>query len=125
MGGTRGSGAYARWKDHCRRGNVAGKDRRGRFGRVSAVRRPILDALARDPQKALADIAAERARRRAVAAGKWSFAEFAQNAWSVFDPSPLRWNWYLQCLADHLEAVAREQLLRLVGNGPPRLGKSN
>jgi predicted phage terminase large subunit-like protein len=87
--------------------------------------RPLLDSLLADPQKALADIAAERARRRAVAAGKWSFAEFAQNAWPIFDPAPLRWNWYLDCLCAHLEAVARGKIRRLVGNGPPRFGKSN
>lgn len=92
---------------------------------VGVTPRPLLDALARDPQKALADIAAERARRRAVAAGRWSFAEFAQNAWSTFDPEPLRWNWYLDCLCLHLEAVSRGTLPRLVGNGPPRFGKSN
>lgn len=87
--------------------------------------RPLLDALARDPQKALADIAAERARRRAVAAGRWSFAEFAQNAWSVVDQRPLQWNPYLADLALHLDAAARGRIRRLVGNGPPRFGKSN
>lgn len=79
----------------------------------------------RDPQRALADIGAERARRRAVAAGKWSLSEFVRNAWGIFDPSPLRWNWYLECLCAHLEAVARGKIRRLVGNGPPRFGKSN
>lgn len=87
--------------------------------------RPLLDALAADPQKALAEIAAERARRRAVAAGKWSFAEFAQNAWPVVDQRPVVWSWYLEELCHHLEACARRRILRLVGNGPPRNGKSN
>lgn len=87
--------------------------------------RPLLDALARDPQKALADIAAERARRRAVAAGRWSFAEFAQNAWPIVDQRPVVWTWYLEDLCRHLEACARRRILRLVGSGPPRNGKSN
>lgn len=87
--------------------------------------RPLLDSLLADPQKALADIAAERARRRAVTAGKWSFAEFAQNAWPVVDQRPCVWSWYLEDLCRHLEACARRQILRLIGSGPPRNGKSN
>lgn len=83
--------------------------------------RPVLDALAADPHKALAEIAAERARRSGVN----SFSSFVKQAWPIFDPSPLRWNWYLDSLCVHLEAVARGTLRRLVGNGPPRLGKSN
>lgn len=87
--------------------------------------RPLLDALASDPLRYLAEIEAERARRRAEEAGQWSFAQFAQNAWQYVDTRPLQWNRYLADLALHLDAAGRGRIRRLVGNGPPRMGKSN
>jgi predicted phage terminase large subunit-like protein len=85
----------------------------------------IAAELLRDPAALKAQIAAERARRRAQAAGQWSFAEFVHNAWPIVDQRPLQWNRYLAALALHLESVARGRIRRLVGNGPPRMGKSN
>lgn len=77
--------------------------------------------LLRDPQLALATAEAEQVRR----SGERSFAAFVRQAWPIVDQRPLIWTWYLAALATHLEAVARGRISRLVGNGPPRNGKSN
>lgn len=55
-----------------------------------------------------------------------SFAEFVKLAWKVIEPqTPLRWNWHLDAMCDHLEAISRGQLRpRLIINVPPGSSKS-
>lgn len=83
--------------------------------------RALAGALLRDPDALQARIVAERARR----SGSRSFAAFVKQAWPIFEPAALRWGWHLDAVCEHLEAVARGQIRRLVINAPPRHGKSN
>jgi predicted phage terminase large subunit-like protein len=55
-----------------------------------------------------------------------SFAEFVKLAWKVIEPgTPLVWNWHLQAMCDHLEAISRGTLHpRLIINVPPGSSKS-
>jgi predicted phage terminase large subunit-like protein len=54
-----------------------------------------------------------------------SFFEFVKAAWPFFDPADFVENWHLRDLCDHLEAVARGQIPRLLINVPPRTGKTS
>lgn len=54
-----------------------------------------------------------------------SLATFTQRAWHVLEPNTvLKWNWHLDLICEHLEAVARGQIRRLIINIPPRNLKS-
>lgn len=54
-----------------------------------------------------------------------SLAEFAKQAWPVLEPAtPLKWGWALDCMCEHLEAVSRGELKRLLMNVPPGSMKS-
>jgi predicted phage terminase large subunit-like protein len=55
-----------------------------------------------------------------------SFAEFVKMAWTVIEPgTPLKWNWHLDAMCAHLEAVSRGKLKpRLIINVPPGSSKS-
>lgn len=55
-----------------------------------------------------------------------SFAEFVRMAWKVIEPgTPLKWNWHLDAMCAHLEAISRGQLHpRLIINVPPGSSKS-
>ena len=55
-----------------------------------------------------------------------SFAEFVKEAWHVIEPGTrLSWNWHLQAMCDHLEAISRGTLQpRLIINIPPGSSKS-
>lgn len=62
-------------------------------------------------------IATERARR--------SLREFIRQAWPVVEPgSPYVPGWHLNAICEHLEAVTRREIRRLLINVPPRSGKS-
>jgi len=54
-----------------------------------------------------------------------SLYEFVRAAWTFFDPADFVDNWHLKDLCDHLEAVARGQIPRLLINVPPRTGKTS
>nr|WP_084682922.1 phage terminase large subunit [Neorhizobium vignae] len=63
---------------------------------------------------------AERIRARCQ-----TLAGFAAEAWHVLEPKAhLVWGWPLQAMADHLEAVSRGEITRLLTNCPPGLMKS-
>ncbi len=64
-----------------------------------------------------ADIDREAVRRR-------GFAEFVRRAWPQVEPAPLVWNWHLDAMCEHLEAVARREIRDLVINIPPGTSKS-
>jgi len=53
-----------------------------------------------------------------------SFAYFIKRAWPHIIPDPLVWNWHIDAIAQHLEAVASGQITRLLINVPPGTSKS-
>jgi len=53
-----------------------------------------------------------------------SLYEFYKQAWSHMDPAPFSGNWHLEAIAEHLEAVNRGEIKRLVINVPPRSSKT-
>lgn len=54
-----------------------------------------------------------------------SLAEFAKMAWRTLEPStPLKWGWALDAICEHLEAVSRGEITRLLMNVPPGTMKS-
>jgi predicted phage terminase large subunit-like protein len=62
-------------------------------------------------------IKAELARR--------SLAEFVRQAWHVHHPVvALRWSWHIDAICDHLEAVSRGEIRRIIINVPPGFMKS-
>lgn len=67
--------------------------------------------------EALQKVRAELARR--------SFKTFVEQAWPVIEPgTPLIWGWVLDAMVDHLEAVTRGDIKRLVISVPPGTMKS-
>lgn len=54
-----------------------------------------------------------------------SLREFVKAAWSSMDGSEFQSSWAIDALCDHLEAVTRGHIKRLLINFPPRCGKSN
>lgn len=53
-----------------------------------------------------------------------SFADFIRLAWPNIIPDRLQWNWHIDAVALHLEAVARGEITRLLVNVPPGTSKS-
>lgn len=54
-----------------------------------------------------------------------SLAEYIPRAWPVLEPTTeYLSNWHIDIIAEHLEAVSRGELLRLIVNIPPRYMKS-
>ena len=63
------------------------------------------------------EITAERCRR--------SLARFIREAWVIPEPStPFLDNWHIDAMAEHLEAVSRGEITRLIINIPPGMAKS-
>jgi predicted phage terminase large subunit-like protein len=54
-----------------------------------------------------------------------SLLRFFEAAWPWFDPAPLEINWHHEAIAEHLEAVSRGEIRRLLINVPPRSGKTS
>lgn len=66
-------------------------------------------------------IKAERTRRQA----ETSLYAFVQQAWHVVEPGvPFIPSWHIQVICEHLEAVSRGEITRLLINIPPRHSKS-
>jgi predicted phage terminase large subunit-like protein len=54
-----------------------------------------------------------------------SLREFVRQAWSIVEPStPFVPGWHIDAIADHLEAITRGEIRRLLINVPPRHMKS-
>jgi hypothetical protein len=53
-----------------------------------------------------------------------SLKEFVKAAWSEVDPAPFVDNWHVDAICDHLEAVERGDINRLLINVPPGTAKS-
>lgn len=48
-----------------------------------------------------------------------SFKHFVRVAWNKIDPAPLVWNWHVEAICDHLQAVAEGRIQKLIINVPP------
>ena len=57
-------------------------------------------------------------------AAERSLYEFVQQMWRYVDPATFRPNWHLEVICEHLEAVSRGDIKRLIINIPPRHSKS-
>ncbi len=53
-----------------------------------------------------------------------SLINFVEGAWPSIDPSAYKKNWAVDGLCEHLEAVTKGQISRLLINMPPRTGKT-
>jgi predicted phage terminase large subunit-like protein len=54
-----------------------------------------------------------------------SSAEFFREAWKVLEPGhPIEWSWHYEYIGEHLDAVFKSQIRRLIINVPPRTSKS-
>lgn len=69
-------------------------------------------------------IRGEKERRLAEKARR-SFAEFTRQAWPLVEPvAKLVWNWHMEEICRHLEAVTRGEIQNLLINVPPGTAKS-
>lgn len=60
-----------------------------------------------------------------VALAEMSLAHYIRQAWHIVEPKkPLMWNWHLDAICDHLQAVSRGEIHYLLINVPPRHTKS-
>ena len=67
----------------------------------------------------------DHARAAQIELARRSLAEFAQQAWHILEPAaPLKWGWALDAMCEHLEAVSRGEIRRLLINVPPGCMKS-
>lgn len=67
-------------------------------------------------------VAADEAEREIC---RRSLAAFARRAWPVLEPATdLKWGWVLDAICEHLEAVSRGEITRLLMNVPPGSMKS-
>jgi hypothetical protein len=68
---------------------------------------------------------AESERGSVVEAATESLASFVRLGWHVLEPTtPLVWNWHMDAVADHCEAVTDGRITRLLINIPPGHMKS-
>ena len=54
-----------------------------------------------------------------------SLATFVRRAWPHFDPVPYQHGWHIDAICEHLEAISRGEIRRLIINIPPRFMKSS
>jgi predicted phage terminase large subunit-like protein len=54
-----------------------------------------------------------------------SLREFIPQAWPLIDSAAFKPGWHIDAIAEHLEAVSRGEITRLVVNVPPRHAKSS
>jgi hypothetical protein len=54
-----------------------------------------------------------------------SLIEFFAAAWPEFDPAPVKINWHHEVIAEHLEAVTRGEIRKLLISVPPRCSKTS
>src|ERR1700690_2375484 len=74
-------------------------------------------------ERVLKDLREKRKNQlREMAQG--SLYEFFKQSWSSFDSVEFMGNWHLEAVCDHLEAVNRGEIKRLIVNVPPRTAKT-
>ena len=74
----------------------------------------------------------KKAAREALGDPEWVYAalaeaslsDFTSQMWRYIDPAPFRDNWHIGCICEHLEAVTRGSIQRLLIMEPPRHSKS-
>ena len=74
-----------------------------------------------------AEIERERVRRdaEAIRTRCSTLAGFVREAWPILEPNAkLIWNWHLDAICDHLEAISDGRITRLLINVPPGSSKS-
>ena len=49
---------------------------------------------------------------------------FVEGAWPSLDPSPFQPSWAIEAVCEHLQAVTKGQIKKLLINQPPRTGKT-
>lgn len=77
-------------------------------------------------KKALrAELARRQAAKRLKGDLEGSLTEFHRDAWRCFDPADYKHNWHIDALSDHLTAVTRGHIKRLIITEPPRTMKSS
>lgn len=84
---------------------------------TAAALPPQLEGIAQNPRLGRDMVRVLRAERR------WS--DYARFVWHRLEPNhALVWNWHLDCIGEHLEAVTAGEIRRLVINVPPGFSKS-
>jgi hypothetical protein len=74
--------------------------------------------------KTLANAKMRAAELERIAEFENDLYKFLQAGWKYIDPAEFCGGWHLEAIADHLMAVTRGQIQRLIINVPPRTSKS-
>ena len=80
------------------------------------------------PHSVLIKLAQAKKRLREIEDGKvfkQSLYDFLKGAWQYIDPAEFVGGWHMQAICEHLEAVTRGHIKRLLINIPPRMSKSS
>jgi predicted phage terminase large subunit-like protein len=56
---------------------------------------------------------------------KRKFSHYMKRSWGQYDPASYSHNWHVDAIGEHLEAVARSEIRRLIISIPPRCMKSS
>jgi len=83
------------------------------------------DAANRQRLENYVKLQAELRRREERALYEGDFRAFVEAGWSAMDSSEFQDSWAMDALCEHLTAVTRGDIKRLLINFPPRCGKSN
>ena len=83
-----------------------------------------LESLSRDELLTLAKAAKALELREETARLESSLIEFYKAAWETIDPAPYVDGWHLHAIAEHLEAVSRGEIRKLLITVPPRHSKT-
>lgn len=87
---------------------------------LQAIQGEIQRQLAKNEERRILSERLEEIREKCK-----SFHGFTKEAWHVLEPStPFKDNWHLGAVAEHLEAINRKQIRRLMVNEPPGMMKS-
>lgn len=104
---------------------------RHRWAQRAAAAWLLMATIITPAQAASEELRTELGRKRALVeeletrAAEESLAEFTRQCWHLVEPStPLVWNWHLDAMCEHLEAVTWGHLQFVIFNLPPRNTKS-
>lgn len=97
------------------------------LSRLSSAQIPTLAAIRAEQKRRETERERERVARDAdaIRARCVTLAGFVREAWPILEPNAkLIWNWHLDAICDHLEAVTDGRITRLLINVPPGSSKS-
>lgn len=97
------------------------------LSRLSSAQIPTLAAIQAEQKRRAIERERERLARDAdaIRAKCLTLAGFVREAWPILEPNAkLVWNWHLDAICDHLEAVSDGRITRLLINVPPGSSKS-